>query len=1115
MKRFLILLILSFFSLQSYAGSCPDGSDPVRSISADGTFFVYNCAGSNNDTSSSASSISNKNTSEGIDRFGGDSEIPEEANPNDETLKFYLYRYLYSHNIYPYCGNPQELFCEDMPPQFSHPIEASNNPYQFNFELREDRYIKEQMQDTPLLSYLLYEDGKIVNDVITPKDRFGDMFRDSSKFHSQSVAKTLIGYVAGHAICKGYIDSVDSRLNDWPVLENTLYHNQKLIDVLNMASGTQEYFIGANKFKNSSRSVTNPTVKDAMENELKGSKKSSSIYNYNNMNPNVVGSYLIYKLGDENFQALLDDVFKKKARIEGDVFFLKNISAKKDDISLFSQFYATRYDYLRIAKAMLDDWENDTCAGKYLKTIYERKINKGNWGGKDPRITLPEGYAGFFHTGYKGMGNRPVMSMDGYGGQTITIDFEKGRIIATQAIHDNMMFPKPGGYDWKKIVYERIKNGKPASNIKAPPEIIVDSQQIIKERNAAIETEKKAKKYWDDYYDCAETISGKSNIEACMKNIHIKKEKERKCSVGNTNDESILLKEDFDNLDQCDLNINDQQNQWFTKKENDGNTMYCNKAANNWTEFMFGSHDWTNYSISYQVKLSSSRQGFLETHTRKDHNGGAQYRAIHKIPGRASLEFAHPSKKINQEIASGARAVIGDKWSDIQLIASGDNIKYLVNGKVVASTNDDRAKEGAVMIAASANLEICIDNIVAKKEIAKKESEESVVKEIKEDKFSSEKTELFKNIKSSDALDGFYSFTLVQSPMTQLGSGSLEINNGIVTITQDSKGIVTPSYASFEGRIDQNGDIKALFYFHPCSGCEDKLVEFNGNLNKKNLRGKYNDTQINFYLTAKKGDVIKVETKTVETKKVITSDSDPTVSKVIEVTHGDKLIIDIAEPHELAGSNIKVSLKDIDAPDATRSCPKQLELGEEVRDYVAKKLKNASNIKLTNFRKTNTKIIAQVIVDGVDLGEELVSKGFASEEYGFWKPYFCSALSATNQADQYVDTDQKKAIFWYERSIVLDPDGSKNQESHFLLSKMYSNLGDNNKSLENLKKSASLEWVPAMEKLGSNYLNGSGVKKDSNQGKKWLKKAFDKGSTVAEGMYCGSLPKAKQKTCKF
>ena len=99
------------------------------------------------------------------------------------------------------------------------------------------------------------------------------------------------------------------------------------------------------------------------------------------------------------------------------------------------------------------------------------------------------------------MENRPVMGMDGYGGQTILIDFERGRIVATQAIHDNMKFPQPGGIDFKKISYERIKNGKPASNIKSPPEPVIDSQQIIKEKNTAIETEKKAKEKWDDYYN--------------------------------------------------------------------------------------------------------------------------------------------------------------------------------------------------------------------------------------------------------------------------------------------------------------------------------------------------------------------------------------------------------------------------------------------------------------------------------------------------------------------------------------------------------------------------------------------------------------------------------------
>jgi len=43
MKKLLLLLILSFFSAQSFAGSCPDGSDPVKSISADGTYFEFKC----------------------------------------------------------------------------------------------------------------------------------------------------------------------------------------------------------------------------------------------------------------------------------------------------------------------------------------------------------------------------------------------------------------------------------------------------------------------------------------------------------------------------------------------------------------------------------------------------------------------------------------------------------------------------------------------------------------------------------------------------------------------------------------------------------------------------------------------------------------------------------------------------------------------------------------------------------------------------------------------------------------------------------------------------------------------------------------------------------------
>ena len=48
MKKLFLLLILSLFSFQAYAGSCSEGSDLVKSISADRTYFEYKCVGAKN-----------------------------------------------------------------------------------------------------------------------------------------------------------------------------------------------------------------------------------------------------------------------------------------------------------------------------------------------------------------------------------------------------------------------------------------------------------------------------------------------------------------------------------------------------------------------------------------------------------------------------------------------------------------------------------------------------------------------------------------------------------------------------------------------------------------------------------------------------------------------------------------------------------------------------------------------------------------------------------------------------------------------------------------------------------------------------------------------------------
>ena len=57
MKKLFLLLALTFISAQSFAGSCPDGSEPIKSISEDGTYYVFNCEGGNKKASSSNTNI--------------------------------------------------------------------------------------------------------------------------------------------------------------------------------------------------------------------------------------------------------------------------------------------------------------------------------------------------------------------------------------------------------------------------------------------------------------------------------------------------------------------------------------------------------------------------------------------------------------------------------------------------------------------------------------------------------------------------------------------------------------------------------------------------------------------------------------------------------------------------------------------------------------------------------------------------------------------------------------------------------------------------------------------------------------------------------------------------
>jgi len=383
-------------------------------------------------------------------------------------------------------------------------VKGSENHYKFQSNLREDKDVLKEIKNTKktgLISYLLFEDDKIVIDEsdIPDKTRKGknneaekiwmanenyldanssELKKDDPYYQrrlnallqAHSMGKSLVSYVTGHAICEGYISSVDEKLTGWDIIENTLFDNQVLIDLLNMQAGDQRY-VGErlkphrsgtlkNKkdidgkiipiFRNNINVSTTP-LKILMKNYFQNTKKSRRVYNYSGLTTNVIMNYVIFKTGDD-WEKLLHKVFNEHVKVKDNVYFHQTAPLPLwGPYSGRYSFYATRYDYLRIAKTIMDDWNNNTCAGKYLKTIYERRISKNITGYKQAASVAgrTKKYGGQFHFDFSGLEKRKILGMDGMGGQQIIIDFEKKRIIVVNTLDQH--------YNWKKIVYKNIK----------------------------------------------------------------------------------------------------------------------------------------------------------------------------------------------------------------------------------------------------------------------------------------------------------------------------------------------------------------------------------------------------------------------------------------------------------------------------------------------------------------------------------------------------------------------------------------------------------------------------------------------------------------------------------
>ena len=99
----------------------------------------------------------------------------------------------------------------------------------------------------------------------------------------------------------------------------------------------------------------------------------------------------------------------------------------------------TRMDFLRVAEAMMKDYQNQTCVGRYLK---EAQQNAEPWGTVGDHLrdnsklwinNYAQKYGYQFYFNFQGMSDRNIFGTEGYNGQNMLIDMDNSRIVVTNS----------------------------------------------------------------------------------------------------------------------------------------------------------------------------------------------------------------------------------------------------------------------------------------------------------------------------------------------------------------------------------------------------------------------------------------------------------------------------------------------------------------------------------------------------------------------------------------------------------------------------------------------------------------------------------------------------------
>ena len=361
-------------------------------------------------------------------------ELPENVRPNDATISLYQERRL-------------ELIRTRRWQGRLYTIQPKGNAVDYLAQPNKSSEALDTALSTGyLFSYLYYDNGTIKYNGKANDGRFERNIDDEMPFSSHSTGKSITSYILGHAICDGYISSMDE-LIDWPMMSKTLYQGQPLRNLLNMSAGDKHTVDKVSTRVMGSTTHHRDMGLDTIAASLDGVEKRGNEVFYNNFLADVIANYVVYRAGD-NYHELMRKIFQDKVKIKYAISYerhkatltngkLSSYSGELQTQASYS-YYITRMDFLRIAEAMMKDYKNQTCVGKYLK---ESQNQAKSWpkyrpNGENRHLWLhnyAKKYGAQFYFDFHGMSGRNILATEGFNGQNMMIDMDNSRIVVTNS----------------------------------------------------------------------------------------------------------------------------------------------------------------------------------------------------------------------------------------------------------------------------------------------------------------------------------------------------------------------------------------------------------------------------------------------------------------------------------------------------------------------------------------------------------------------------------------------------------------------------------------------------------------------------------------------------------